>query len=225
LDSFASAYEAMNRWRSLGDGTELLIVGTDNAPFPIPLKKNDSGNWYFDADAGKQEILARRVGQDELVAIDVCGALVDAQNEYFSQPHDGDQKQYALKFISDKGKQDGLHWEGSRSPLGPLVAFATSESDMQSSAHQPFYGYYFRLLTKQGSHAEGGAKDYVVNGKMVNGFAFVAYPSEYENSGVMTFMVNQQGVVYQKDLGKNTSDQAAAITEFDPGDGWSLLED
>ncbi|HEX8814505.1 MAG TPA: DUF2950 domain-containing protein [Terriglobales bacterium] len=230
VDGFLAAYGVMNRWRKIDDSTELLIVGADNVPFPIPLRKNDGGQWYFDTQAGREEILARRVGRNELAVIDVCLALADAQAEYFAGRHDGADKQYALKFISDKGKQNGLYWESAegqpRSPLGPLVAFATSEGyNLQPKSHEPFHGYYFRILEKQGSHANGGAEDYVVNGKMVNGFGFVAYPAEYSVSGVMTFIVNQDGIVYQKDLGKTTADTAAAMTAFDPDSGWAAVQE
>jgi len=227
---FISAYQVMNRWRKLDDSTEILLIGVDNFAFPIPLKKNNAGRWYFDTAAGKDEILARRIGRNELAAIQVCGALADAQKEYFSQRHDGvRKKQYALKFISDEGKQNGLYWQSpegtSRSPLGPLVAFATSEGyDVQRNSHAPFHGYYFRMLHKQGAHAQGGAKDYFVDGKMVNGFAFVAYPAEYGKSGIVTFIVNQNGMIYQKDLAKNTVEAASAMDEFDPDDTWSSVE-
>jgi len=224
-----SAYEVMNRWRKMDDNTKILILGADNFPFPIPLKKNDSGKWYFDTAAGRDEILARRIGRDELTAIDVCNALADAQHEYFSQRHDGVGKQYALKFISDNGKQNGLYWQSTegqpKSPLGPLVAFATGEGyNVQPKSQQPFHGYYFRMLDKQGTHAQGGAEDYLVDGKMVNGFAFVAYPAQYGNSGIMTFIINQNGVLYQKDLGKNTAEVATAMDTFDPEDTWTQVE-
>jgi hypothetical protein len=217
----------MNRWRKLDDRTELLLVGTDNDPFPIPLRENATGKWYFDTPAGKDEILARRIGRNELAAIDVCGALGDAQAEYFSQRHDGGvTKQYAPKFISDNGKQNGLYWESPqgepRSPLGPLVAFASAEGyTAKPNTHQPFHGYYFRMLNKQGSQADGGAEDYILKGKMIGGFAFLAYPAEYGNSGVMTFIINQNGVLYQKDLGKTTTQTATAISEFDPDASWT----
>lgn len=232
LKNFAAAYEVMNRWRKVDDKTQVLIVGADNNSFPIPLKKTEVGHWYFDTEAGKEELLARRIGGNELVAIDVCFALADAQNDYFSQRHGGDggNSQYALRFISTSGKQDGLYWQSSsaqpQSPLGPLVAFATDEGyHVQANSRRPFYGYYYRILTKQGSHAEGGAKDYLVDQKMVNGFAFVAYPAEYGSSGIMTFIINQDGVVYQKDLGKETSQVATAMSEFDPDPNWSSVEE
>jgi hypothetical protein len=230
-DAYIEAYQVMHRWRKMPDGALILLVGADNFPFPIPLKKNSAGQWFFDTAAGKDEILARRIGRNELAVIDVCGALADAQAEYFSQRHDGGSaKQYALKFISDAGKQNGLYWESPegqpRSPLGPLAAFATDEGySVKADSHAPFHGYRFRILKKQGSHAPGGAKDYVVGGKMVGGFAFVAYPAEYGNSGVMTFIINQDGVLLQKDLGKATTETATAMTEFDPDSTWSVVKE
>jgi hypothetical protein len=227
VDSFVAAYGAMHRWRKMPDEAQILLIGADNFAFPIPLKKSGGGQWFFDAAAGKDEILARRIGRNELAVIDVCAALADAEAEYFSQRHAGTQ-QYALKFISDSGKQNGLYWESSEgqpgSPLGPLVAFATTEGySVKPDSHVPFHGYYFHMLNRQGSHAPGGAKDYVVDGKMVGGFAFVAYPAEYRNSGVMTFIINQDGVLLQKDLGKTTTETASAMTEFDPDAGWSQV--
>jgi len=225
VDAFVAAYETMNRWRKMDDKSEILVLGVDNFPFPIPLKQNGDGRWYFDTAAGKEEILARRIGRNELAAIKICGALADAQAEYHSQPHDG-VKQYAQKFISDDGKQNGLYWnapEGQpKSPLGPLAAFATAEGyTVQPNVHQPFHGYYFRMLNKQGDQAKGGAKDYLVNGKMTRGFAFVAYPAEHGNSGVVTFVINQDGVLYQKDLGNSTTETATAMNEFNPDGNWS----
>ncbi len=228
MEGFVQAYGVMNRWRTLPDGSELLLVGADNQAFPIPLKKNASGQWYFDAAAGKDEILARRIGRDEIVAIDVCAALADAQAQYFAQKHDG-VKQYAQKFISDPGKQNGLYWESAegqpRSPVGPLVAFATDEGyNIKSAPHQPFHGYIFRILDKQGPDAKGGAKSYIVNGKMTGGFAYVAYPATYNDTGVMTFIIGQDGVVYQNNLGKGTVDLAKAMTEFNPDKSWTALK-
>lgn len=230
VQNFISSYQVMNRWRKLDDNTQILLIGGDNFTFPIPLKKTDVGRWYFDTAAGRDEILARRVGRNELAAISVCTALADAQREYFAETHGGlRKKQYALKFISDDGKQNGLYWESPdgtpRSPLGPLVAFATGEGyDVQRNSHEPFHGYYFRMLHKQGTHAQSGARDFVVDGKMVNGFAFVAYPADYGKSGIMTFMVNQDGMVYQKDLGQGTTEVAGAMDVFDPDDTWTSVE-
>jgi len=225
-DLFVAAYGVMHRWRKMPDESQILLIGADNFAFPIPLKKNAGGQWFFDAAAGREEILARRIGRNELAVMDVCLALADAQAEYYSQRRDdGSTHQYAVKFISDAGKQNGLYWESPegqpKSPLGPLAAFATHEGySLKPDSHVPFHGYYFHMLTRQGSHAPGGAKDYVVNGKMTGGFAFVAYPAEYRNSGVMTFIINQDGVLLQKDLGTSTTQTAAAMTEFDPDPSW-----
>jgi hypothetical protein len=230
VGAFVTGYEEMHRWRKMPDGSQILLIGADNFPFPIPLKKNDSGQWFFDTAAGKEEILRRRIGRNELSVIDVCGALADAQADYYSRRHDdGSTKQFALKFISDPGKQNGLYWESPegqpKSPLGPLLAYATNEGySVKPDAHQPFHGYYFHMLKGQGSNAPSGAKDYVVNGKMVGGFAFVAYPAEYGTSGVMTFIMNQDGLFLQKDLGKNTAETASAMTEFNPDASWTLVQ-
>jgi Protein of unknown function (DUF2950) len=229
-DLFAEGYGVMHRWRKMLDGSQILLVGADNFPFAIPLKKNTGGQWFFDTAAGKDEMLSRRIGRNELSVIDVCRAVADAQAEYFSQVHDGEStKHYAAKFISDPGKQNGLYWQAAegqpQSPLGPLAAFATAEGyTAKPAAHTPFHGYYFRMLNKQGSKAPGGAKDYVVDGKPVGGFALVAYPAEYGNSGVVTFIINQDGALFQKDLGKTTAEAATAMSEFDPDTSWSPVE-
>jgi hypothetical protein len=226
-DKFVAAYGVMHRWRRMPDESQDLLIGADNFPFPIPLKKNAGGQWFFDVAAGREEILARRIGRNELSVMDVCLALADAQSEYYSQRlGDGSTQQYAVKFISDTGKQNGLYWDSPegqpKSPLGPLAAFATNEGySLKPDSHVPFHGYFFHMLTRQGSHAPGGAKDYVVNGKMTGGFAFIAYPAEYRNSGVMTFIINQDGVLLQKDLGSATTQTAAAMTEFDPDPSWN----
>jgi Protein of unknown function (DUF2950) len=225
--AFVDRYSVMHRWRQMPDGSQILLVGADNFPFPIPLKKNESGQWLFDTAAGKDEMLSRRIGQNELEMISVCQAVADAQTEYFSQPHDGEAKgQYAAKFISDPAKQNGLYWKSSdnqpKSPLGPLAAVASSEGyKADGSGQTPFHGYYLKMLTAQGGHAPGGAKDYFVNGELVRGFAVIAYPAQYGNSGIMTFMVDGDGVVLQKDLGKGTKEIATAMTTFDPGAGWA----
>jgi hypothetical protein len=227
VDAFVARYEVMHRWRKLTDGAQILLVGADNFAFPIPLKKNADGQWFFDTAAGKEEILNRRVGRNELSIIDVCRAVAAAQAQYFSQLHDGaTRKQYALKFISDPGKQNGLYWQSSpgqpQSPLGPLVAFATAEGySAKPDAHIPFHGYYFHMLKGQTDKARGGAKSYIVDGKMTGGFGFIAYPAEYGNSGVMTFMINHDGVLLQKDLGKATTATVTAMHEFDPDNSWN----
>lgn len=231
-DTFVRGYGVMHRWRSAPDGGQILLVGVDNFPFPIPLKKNRDGKWFFDTAAGKDEVLNRRIGRNELAIIEVCGAVADAQEEYFARLHDGEKtKQYAAKFISDPGKQNGLYWKSADgqpvSPLGPLAASAASEgySAKPEGGHTAFHGYYFRMLKGQSDKAPGGAKDYAVDGNMTDGFAFLAYPAEYGNSGVMTFMINQDGVLLQKDLGKSTQETAIAMTEFNPDAGWKPVEE
>ena len=227
---FISRYDQMHRVVQEPDGTVTLYVGADNWPMPIPVVKNSSGQWYFDTETGMKEILYRRVGTNENDAIETLKTLVEAQREYASQMHDGSKtKQYALKFISTTGKQDGLYWKTddsqTPSPIGPLVADASSEGyTAEQGKSTPFHGYYFRVLTKQGAAAKGGARDYVVNGELTKGFAFVAYPAEYRNSGVMTFVVNQDGTVYQKDLGADTVKLGAAMTEYNPDSTWSRAD-
>jgi len=224
-ENFTAAYQIMQRWRKQPDGSEVLVVGADNNPFPIPLKKNPAGQWYFDANAGKDEILARRIGSNELAVIDIMSAMADAQAQYLAQHHDG-ARQYAQKFISDEGKQNGLYWkspEGQpKSPLGPMAALASTEGfNPQAGKQEPFQGYFYRVLTKQGPDAKGGAKDYIVNGKMTGGFAFIAYPEKYGDTGIATFLINQNGIVFEKDLGKTTTETALATTEFNPDKTWS----
>jgi len=231
IDAFVARYEVMHRWRRMPDGSQILLAGADNFPFPIPLKNNAEGKWVFDTAAGRDEILNRRIGRNELAVIGICRAVAQAQAEYHSQTHDGAAtKQYALKFISDSGKHNGLYWQSAegqpQSPLGPLAAYATSEGyTVKPDAHVPFHGYFFHMLTGQSDKARGGAKKYVVDGKMVGGFAFVAYPAQYGNSGVMSFMINQDGVLLEKDLGKTTTELATALTEFDPDEGWKPVEE
>jgi hypothetical protein len=223
---FVAAYTQMHRWRKIKAGGEMLYIGADNFLFPIPLDEKSAGAWQFDTDAGKDEILARRIGRNELAAIAACTALANAQAQYFNQTHDADSvKQYAQRIVSDEGKQDGLYWPVSTaqapSPLEDVAEFAKAAGYTSAGSNpQPFKGYYFRILTRQGDKAPGGAKDYIVNGKMTGGFAFLAYPTEYRNSGIMTFIVGPDGAAYQKDLGTNTATAAAAMREFNPGDGW-----
>ena len=227
LQDFVAAYEQMHRWREIRAGGQMLNVGVDNAIFPIPLAQTAPGKWEFDTAAGKDEILARRIGRDELVAIAACSALAKAQQLYFSKPRDGARvKQYAQKLVSDPGKQDGLYWPSATgqptSPLADLGEFAKTLGYTSSgSKPQPFNGYYFQILTKQGPRAQGGEKDYLVDGKMTGGFALLAYPAEYRVSGIMTFVVGPDGVVYQKDLGETTASAAPALAAYDPGDGWA----
>jgi len=193
---------------------------------PVSLVKNSGGQWYFDTASGIKEILYRRIGRNENDAIDVLQSLVAAQKEYAATTHDNEKvKQYASKLFSDEGKHNGLYWKTvdneTPSPVGPLLAAASSEGySRQQGQPTPFHGYIYRLLTKQGSAAKGGERNYLVNSKLTRGVAFVAYPAEYRNSGVMTFIVNQDNIVYQKDLGAETANLAAAMTDFNPDDSW-----
>jgi len=231
MNDFAAAYETMNRWGKIKAGGEMLYLGVENFPFPIPLQQNSSGQWYFNTAGGADEILARRIGRDELIAMAAISAIANAEQQYFSRTHAGDKvKQYTQKFVSDEGKHNGLYWpalEGQTlSPLGELGDFAKGAGYTNSGEKpQPFNGYYFRILTSQGDTVKGGAKDYVVNGNMTGGFAILAYPSEYRNSGIMTFLVGTDGIIYQKDLGENTVATAAAMTEYNPGDGWKPVNE
>jgi DUF2950 family protein len=218
--NFAKKYQEMHRLVKEPDGTTVLYIGAENWPTPIPLV-NKGNAWYFDTEAGKEEILYRRVGRNEMSAIRVCQELVAAQKEY-SATHN----EYAQKIFSDEGQQNGLYWKASGehlSPVGPLVAAAVIERD--ASGATPYRGYYYHILTRQGKNVPGGAKAYVVNGKMKAGFAFVAYPAEYRSSGVMTFLVNEDGVVYQKDLGKKTDTLAKNLKEYNPDSSWQKAEE
>ncbi len=227
LGKFTTDYDQMHRWRKLKDGAVVLNIGAENYPFPFPLLKSPSGQWYFDTNSAKEEILARRIGDNELGAIDVLNAMADAQSEYFSQTHDGSQvHQYAQKFISDDGKQNGLYWKTTQdepeSPLGPLAAYASAEGYMdKTKTSQPFHGYLYRIITKQGEQVQEGARNYIVDGKMTGGFAILAYPAEYSVSGVMSFLVNQDGTVFEKDFGDKTAAVAKAMTEFNPDGTWA----
>jgi hypothetical protein len=230
FNSFTVKYEKMNRWVTMADGRRVLYVGADNYPFPVPLSKDSSSRWRFDGAAGQDEILARRIGKNELLAIDAVQAMANAEELYFKKPHDGKPaNQYSQLILSTSGKQDGLYWqvpEGQEeSPLGRVEEFA---SDAVASAAQGgppmFDGYYFRVLTAQGSDAKGGAKSYMVNGKMSGGFALIAYPAKYQDSGIMSFILSREGVVYENDLGTTTADAAAAIKEYNPASGWTEVE-
>jgi Protein of unknown function (DUF2950) len=219
--NFVKRYQEMHRLVKEPDGTTVLYIGAENWPTPIPLVNKDSA-WYFDTEAGKQEILYRRVGRNEMSTIRVCQELVAAQKEYSA-----DHKEYAQKIFSDEGQHNGLYWKTSGeplSPIGPLVAAAVIERDAAGSAPTPYRGYYYHVLARRGKNAPGGAKSYIANGKMSGGFAFVAYPAEYRSSGVMTFMVSEDGVVYQKDLGKKTDALAKGMKEFNPDSSWQKSE-
>jgi hypothetical protein len=228
--NFLKAYDEQNRIEPDGDNF-LLVIGKNNWPFPIPLvKKGD--RWMFDPVSGKEEVLNRRIGKNELDTIQVLLAIVDAQRDYAMADRDSDSLfEYAQKFISEPGKKNGLYWatqEGEEpSPIGELLANARAEGYASEGALAepwPYHGYYFRILTAQGSNAPGGPYDYIVDGKMIGGFAVVAYPAEYNNSGVMTFVVNHDGVVYQKDLGENTEELATAMTLYDPDETWAAVQ-
>lgn len=219
-------YHEMHRLVTEPDGTTTLYIGAENWPSPIPLM-HAAGGWYFDTAAGKKEILYRRIGKNELNAIQVCRELVDAEKEYNAKAHDGDSSnQYAQKFFSDPDKHNGLYWTvasgDEQSPIGPLVASAEAEGYSRDASRetQPFMGYYFRVLKAQGASAPGGARSYLVDGKMTRGFAFVVYPAEYRSSGVMTFIVSQDGIVYEKDLGVKTAEIAKALTKYDRDATW-----
>jgi hypothetical protein len=219
---FVDGYKQMHRWGKNEAGGEILYLGADNFPFPIPLDRNASGQWTFNTAAGKEEVLARRIGDGELVAIGVLTEIANAQQEFFAHNH-----QFAEKFVSDEGQRNGLYWpvaEGQPpSPLGPLADVAKALGYSHSDKPQPFNGYYYRMLTEQGTAAKGGAKDYLTDGKLTGGFAVVAWPAKYRDSGIMTFTVGKDGVVYEKDLGEKTAEAAATLTAYDPGEGWTVV--
>jgi len=214
-----------------GPGRKTLVVGREEWPFPIPLVAV-SNRWHFDTAAGKEEVLTRRIGRNELAAIKVAGTYVIAQLVYSKQAHDGQPAgRYATAFRSDPGRQNGLYWPEKkgepRSPLGDLVAQAAEEGRPINGTTQrpaPFRGYYYKILTSQGASAQGGARDYMVNGAMTGGFALVAWPAEYDVTGVMTFMVNQDGVVHEKDLGADTAEAAKRLTVYDPDSTWAKVQ-
>lgn len=228
MERFVKSYEEKNSLVKQGDGM-VLVIGKSDWPLPIPVvKKGES--WVFDTAAGKEEILNRRIGENELDTIQVVRAIVDAQREYAMKDRDNNGVlEYAQKFLSDPGKRNGLYYETKPgeppSPLGELVAQARAQGyKSQKDKPVPYHGYYYKVLKAQGKNAPGGAYDYMVQGKMIGGFALVAYPAEYGNSGVMTFIANHDGVVYQKDLGKNTAKAAEAMTKFDPDKSWQKVD-
>jgi hypothetical protein len=230
IEKFASHYEQMHRVVIEPDQTATLYIGADNWPMPISLVKNTSGSWYFDTQSGIQEILYRRIGNNENGAIEVLETLIDAQKEYASTLHDDEKmKHYASRVFSTEGKHDGLYWKTNdnepASPVGPLIAEAWDEGYTRKVGEPtPFHGYIFRLLTRQGPAAKGGARDYKVNGVLSGGVAFLAYPAEYRTSGVMTFIINQDGRAFEKDLGPDTAKLAEAISDYNPDKTWMPVE-
>jgi len=247
LNEFAAAVGESAELQKAGDSQYTVTIGKDNWPTPIPLVR-DNGRWFFDTKAGLDEIINRRVGENEFSAITTCRAYAVAQWEYYTEgdwDHDG-VAEYAQKLISSPGGHNGLYWETAEddkpSPLGKLIGAAQAEGygpeassdenagkggsdkDVPQIDRAPYHGYYFKILTRQGPHAPGGKYSYIINGNMIAGYALVAYPDNWGNSGVMTFIINQQGRVYQKDLGPNTGTLAPAITEYNPDPTWKLVE-
>jgi hypothetical protein len=228
---FVAAAEEAVKYSKLDDNTILAATGKDECSFPIPIVRSGQ-EWIFSTEEGKQEILNRRIGKNEFSTIDVVQSYVQAQHEYASKDRDGSGvKQYSQIFMSHDGKNDGLIWHAEAgqesSPLGPLFAKASDEGytpRKPGEKHKPYHGYYFRILKSQGSNAPGGELDYIINGKMTAGFGLLAYPAEYGVSGIMTFMVNQQGIVYEKDLGLKTEDIAKATTKYDPDETWKTVK-
>lgn len=231
-DFLAAAEEGV--WIEQEEGEEdlaLVTLGADEWVFPIPLVRDGQG-WYFDMETGKEEIFNRRIGRNEITAIETLRAYVQAQDEYAAQDRNGDGvKEYARRLMSSAGSRDGLYWptkEGEpESPMGPLVAEAVAEGYQpgQNGGASPYHGYLFRTLPAQGANAPGGARDYLVDGRLTGGFALLAIPAEYGNSGVLSFLVNQSGIVYENDLGEDTAAAGAAISAYDPGEGWSAVTD
>jgi hypothetical protein len=220
---FATKYEEMHRFTKRADGKLELIVGAENWPLPIPLVRKD-GSWSFDINTGKDEVLYRRIGNNEMAAIFACGELVEAQRAYFT---DGKAGQYAPAIAGDPAKHEGLYAKGASATadggdsIAPLLAAADTT---KSASGEPFHGYYFRVLMAQGAAGDGGAMSYVVDGQMTGGFAIVAYPAEYRSSGVKSFIVSGEGVVYEKDLGAETAKIAGAMRAFDPDSSWSRVD-
>jgi hypothetical protein len=224
---FVAAYDAKHLISMDGGDKATIIIGQDDYPLPIPLVRKD-GKWQFDTAAGRQEILARRIGKNELDVIQTCLAYVDAQNDY-ADKNRGGAGVYAQRIVSRPNKKDGLYWPTSPgeepSPLGAFVAEATAQGYRAGATPIPYHGYYFKIITKQGAAAPGGELEYIVRGKMIGGFALVAYPAEYRNSGVMTFIVSHSGIVFQRDLGPATAKVAQRMSSFNPDKGWQKVAD
>jgi hypothetical protein len=232
ITEFAERLNASNHIERPDPGRCILEIGGDRWPFAVPLVQK-GGSWYFDTQAGKQELIDRRIGRDELEALKSVRAYAEAQRDYASKARDGSQVlKYAQKLISTPGTKDGLYWppdpEGD-SPLGPLFAEAQNQGYLKQPRNtdgpQPFHGYFFKILTQQGRHAPGGAYSYIINGNMIGGFALVAWPADYGDSGIMTFIINQQGKVYQKDLGPNTGALVQKMRAYDPDPSWAVSPD
>ena len=237
LSAFTAAFNQTNRLTRLSDSQYVLEVGADLWPFPLPIVKKD-GRWFYDVEVGKEELLSRRIGQNELSTLEMVRAYVDAQREYASRDRDGDMVlEFAQRIASSLGQTNGLYWPSDAndelsplSPLGPMVAQAQTEGyfihpDADKATPEPFHGYFFKILTRQGSKAPGGKYDYIINKNMIGGFALVAWPAEYGSSGVMTFIVNQQGRVFQKDLGEKTAGIVKNMRAYDPDPSWELSPD
>ncbi|MGC1414031.1 MAG: DUF2950 family protein [Candidatus Acidiferrum sp.] len=224
MQTFADKYQQMNRWVVMTDGSRVLYIGADNFAFPVPLAKNSSGQWYFDSVAGAEEVRTRDIGRNELLTIEACFSLSNAEDIYYASG--GDSPEYAQRVVSTAGKKDGLYWPASEGAVpGPLAYLEElPKSSVGSlSPGQPLVldGYVLRILTAQGDNAPGQAQNYIVNGKMTDGFAILATPVKYAETGIMTFMINREGVVYERDLGADTSEIAAAMREYDPNGNWS----
>ena len=229
---FAQRATERTRLQKQDDTTSILYVGNDDWPFPIPIAKTPDGKWFFDTEAGKTEILARRIGENELDSIQVCREYVEAQRDYAGKDRDGSgMLKFAQRILSTPGKMDGLYWSATpdqeQSPFGRFFAAAATEGSGQTTGHphEPYHGYHFRVLKRQGPAAPGGELDYVIDGDMTAGFALVAFPVDYGSSGIMTFIVNQQGDVYQKDLGVNSTALARQMTTYNPDNNWTVVKD
>src|SRR6516164_1105857 len=224
---FVESYDAKHQIAMDGDAKATLVIGQNDYPFPVPLVRK-AGLWSFDTEAGRREVLVRRIGRNELNAIQTSLAYVDAQDEYAAKDRGAGVGVYAQRFVSEPDKKNGLYWPTAageeESPLGELFAAASKQGYRAGEGRTPYHGYYYKILTKQGPAAPGGAHDYVVNGKMIGGFALVAYPAEYRNSGVMTFLVNYDGTVYQKDLGRDTATLAEEMTAYNPDKTWTKAD-
>jgi len=232
-EKFLAAYDKAHALENVSETRRELVVGSEQWPLPIPVVYTAKEGWWWDTPAGADEILNRRIGRNELNVLEVCRAYVEAQREYgASHRTEHHKREYAQRFFSTEGKQDGLYWEtadgADESPLGPLIAAATAEGYSEKAGikhHEPYHGYYFKILAAQGDDAAGGARNYVKDGNMTGGFALVAYPAQYGNSGVMTFIVNHNGIVYEKNFGKQSAEIAGQMKVYDPDSSWKVVED